>query len=158
MNYFFCRVTDSTIIHILAIMGQLMPGSSAFYKHNLQRHCRLRGNKLKSVKYTHSCCENQEYMKVFGVMMMDNPDTQCPMHCHTCHIKACQRRKHWQTVLSKYVNALHMKMVQHVSLVKFSLVSQGGLACKGIKNHNSQTPTALDTLLMPLSSSKLNGF
>ena len=36
---------------------------------------------------------------------------------------------------SIYVNELLVKMVQHVSLVIFSLVRQGGGGCKGNRKH-----------------------
>ena len=45
----------------------------------------------------------------------------------------------YATVFSKYLNELHMKMVQHVSLVIFSLVRQGGVGLQMQKNFHPST-------------------
>ena len=52
---------------------------------------------------------------------------------------------------SIYVNELLVKIVQHVSLVIFSLVRQGGGAVKVTENMDGQAPTALNISLRPLA-------
>ena len=95
MNFFFCHAIAATKYTSLA-MAQPTPGSAAFHKAQLERHCRVCAKKLLQKKYTHSCSANEEDLKVFGIdVTHDSPEIHPTMFCHTCRNKAQRGKKKW---------------------------------------------------------------